>query len=62
MQVNRGKFHKYLGMTLYYSMVGQLNITMLDYINEILDTFDRAYPTGGSTKSSSAVDFLFKID
>ena len=49
-------------MTLYYSMVGQLNITMLDYINKILDTFDRAYPTGGSTKSSSALDIRFKVE
>ena len=33
MKVNRGKVHKYLGMTLYYSTVGQVKITMLAYMN-----------------------------
>ena len=41
MQVKREKFHKYLGMTLDYSKFGQVKITMLDYINEILDRFDK---------------------
>ena len=46
MRVNNGKVHNCIGMTL----VGQVNITMLDYIDEILDDFDKAGPTGGSTK------------
>ena len=29
MQVNRGKVHKYLGMTLDYTTVGKVKITML---------------------------------
>ena len=37
-------------MTLDYYIVGQVKITMLDYIDEILDTFDKAYPTGSGTK------------
>ena len=40
MKSNPGKFHKYLGMTLDYTKVGQVRITMLKYIYEILDTFD----------------------
>ena len=58
MQVNCGKVHKYLGMTLDFTTVGQVKITMLDYIDEILDTFDKADPTGGNTKSSAALDIL----
>ena len=50
MQVNCGKVHKYLGMTLDYSKVGQVNITMFKYIIKILDVFDIDYPTGGGTK------------
>ena len=33
MQANRRKVHKYLGMKLDYSTVGQFKITMLDYID-----------------------------
>ena len=62
MQVIRGKLHKYLGMKLDYFTVGQVNITMLDYIYEILDTFDKADPTGGSTKSSAAPAIIVKVD
>jgi hypothetical protein len=42
MTVSRGKIHKYLGTTLYYSVPGQVKITMLDYVNEILAAFDKA--------------------
>jgi hypothetical protein len=41
MTVSRGKIHKYLGMTLDYSVPGQVKITMLDYVNEILAAFDK---------------------
>jgi hypothetical protein len=40
MTVSRGKSHKYLGMTLDYSATGQVKITMFDYIEEILSTFE----------------------
>ena len=39
MQVNWGKVHKYLGMILDYFTVGQVKITMLYYINGIIDDF-----------------------
>jgi hypothetical protein len=42
MKVSRGKIHKYLGMTLYYSVPGQVKITILDYVDEILAVFDKA--------------------
>ena len=60
--MNHGKFQKYLGMILYYTTVGQVKITMFDYIDEILDIFDKSDPTGGGTKSSAAPAILFKFD
>jgi hypothetical protein len=62
MTVSRGRVHKYLRMTLDYTIHGQVNISMLDYINEIIDAFDKAEPKGGGTKSSAAPDNLFKVD
>jgi hypothetical protein len=49
MTLSRGKIHKYLGMTLDYSVPGQVKITMLDYVDEILAAFDKAEPKGGGT-------------
>jgi hypothetical protein len=62
MTVSRGKIHKYLGMTLDYTVCGQVKITMFDYIDEILTAFDKAEAKGGGTKTSAAPDSLFKVD
>jgi hypothetical protein len=62
MTVRRGKLHKYLVMTLDYSVRGQVKIKMLKYVNEILTAFDKAEPKGGGTKTSAAPDSLFKVD
>jgi hypothetical protein len=62
MTVSRGKVHKYLGMTLDYTVSGQVKITMTGYIDEILSAFDEADPKGRGTKSSAASENLFKID
>jgi hypothetical protein len=62
MTVIRGKIHKYLGMTLDYTVRGQVKITMFDYIDEILTAFDKAEPKGGCTKTSSAPVILFRVD
>jgi hypothetical protein len=62
MTVGRGKIHKYLGMTLDCSVSGQVKITMLDYVNEILAAFDKAEPKVGGTKTSAAPDGMFKVD
>jgi hypothetical protein len=62
MIVSRGKIHKYLGITLDYSVPGQVIFTMLDYVDEILAVFDKAEPKGGGTKTSAAPDSLFKVD
>ena len=60
--MNCGKVHKYLGMTLDYSTVGQVKITMLDYIDEIINTFDTSYPPGGGNSSSDALANILKVD
>jgi hypothetical protein len=62
MMVSRGKVHKYLGMTLDYTTRGQVKITMIDYVEEILTAFDKADPKGGGTKTSAAPETLFKSD
>ena len=62
MAVSRGRVHKYLGMTLDYTVHGQVKITMQDYVDKILTAFEKAEPKGGGTKSSAAPETLFKVD
>jgi hypothetical protein len=62
MTVSRGRVHKYLGMTLDYTVHGQMNISIFDYVNEIINAFDKTEPKGGGTKSSAAPDDLFKVN
>jgi hypothetical protein len=62
MAVSRGKVHKYLGMTLDYRVRGQVSITMLDYVEEILTAFEKAEPSGTGTKSSAAPENLFVVN
>jgi hypothetical protein len=47
MKVSRGKVHKYLGMTLDFKGRGLVKISMFEYVEEILDTFDKAGGTEG---------------
>jgi hypothetical protein len=62
MTVSRGKVHTYLGMTIDYTTRGEVKITMLEFVDEIIAAFDKADPTGGGTKSSVALENLFKVD
>jgi hypothetical protein len=62
MTVSRGKINKYLGMTFDYRIPGQVKITMLDYVDEIIAAFDKAEPKGVGTRTSAAPDSLFKFD
>jgi hypothetical protein len=39
--VSRGKIHKYLEMTLDYTVYGQVKITMFDYVDGIITAFDK---------------------
>jgi hypothetical protein len=60
--VSRGKIHKYLRMTLDYTVCGQVKITMINYVDEILTAFDKADPNGNDTKTSAASKNLFRIN
>jgi hypothetical protein len=42
MTVSRGKLHKYLGMTLDYTVRGQVKIAMFDCVDKIITAFDKA--------------------
>ena len=62
MTVSRGKVHKYLGMTLDYTVRGQVQITMIYFLDKVLIAFDKADPKGVETKTSAAPENLFKVD
>ena len=62
MVVSRGKIHKYLGMTLDYTVPGQVKISMFDYVDEILTAFDKAERRGAGSKSTAAPDNLFTVN
>ena len=62
MTVSRCKDHKYLGMTLDYTVCGQVQITMIDFLEKVLIAFKKAEPKGGGTKTSAAPEILFKVD
>ena len=62
MAVSRGKVHTYLGMALDYTTRGQVKVTMLDHIEDLIVAFEKAEPKGGGTKTSAAPENLFKID
>jgi hypothetical protein len=62
MVVSRGKIHKYLGMKLDYTVRGQVQISMFEYVDEILTAFNKAEPNGAGTKSSAAPDNLFTVN
>ena len=62
MAVSRGKVHKYLGMTLDYTVRGKVQITIIDSLDKVLIAFDKAEPKGGITKTSAALESLFKVN
>ena len=62
MTVSRCKDHKYLGMTLDYTVCGQVQITMIDFLDKFLIAFEEAEPKGGGTKTRAAPETLFKVD
>ena len=60
--VSRGKVKKYLGINLDYTVRGQVHITMIDFLDEVLIAFDKAEPKGIGIKTSAAGENLFKVD
>jgi hypothetical protein len=61
MKVCRGKVHEYIGMTLDSTVSGQVKVTMLPYVEEIVDDFTEQ---SGDLKTATtpAAEHLFKID
>ena len=41
MQITRGKKLEYLGMTLDFNIPGELKITMISYVKEIVELFSQ---------------------
>ena len=49
-------------MTLDYTVCGKVQITVIDFLDEVLISFDKAEPKGGGTMISAAPENLFKVD
>ena len=60
MKINRGKIHEYIGMTLDFSISGEVKITMTPYIREVIEDFSK-YDPGSKTACTPAADHLFKV-
>ena len=58
MSIKRVKVHKYLGMTIDYSLPGKVILPMIDYIGNMLDDIPEVIKRGSSTP---AAHHLFKI-
>jgi hypothetical protein len=71
MKVARGKVIKYLGMTLDFATAKVVNVTMIDYIDEIIKTWNRAckefdngfeFVANCKRIATAAPEDLFKVD
>ena len=62
MTVIRSKIHKYLGMTLDYTVRGQVHITVVDFLDKVLIAFYKAEPKGGGTNKIAAPENIFKLE
>ena len=74
MKVQHGKVHKYLGMTLDFTTKHQVRISMVDYVKEIIQTWDAAESKhtdgftkvqskrGQKSKTTAAPDDLFRVN
>ena len=61
MLISRGKFHDYLGMKLDFLKQGEVVITMILYIQEMIEVFNQADKSGKISKTPAA-DNLFEVD
>lgn len=74
MKVNRGKVHKYLGMTLDFTKKHQVKIPMVEHVEDITLAWDKAaslhddgfitvkLKCGKKLKTTAAPEDLFKVD
>ena len=42
MKVRRGKIHEYLGMLMDFTTKGEVHITMLKHLDDVVETFEKA--------------------
>ena len=71
MKVARAKVHKYLGMTLDFTTPKIVKVTMLEYVDEIIESWDKACSelndrykvvSGRKRIATAAPDDLFRVD
>ena len=71
MKVARGKVHTYVGMTLDFTTSKIVKVTMFEYIDEIVQAWDKACSeledgykevSGRKRIATAATDDLFKVD
>lgn len=62
MTVHRGKVHIYLGMTLDFSVKGQVKVSMFDHIDSILAEFFKSVPKDDGIKVTATPKDLFVVD
>ena len=60
MTITHGKIHDYLGMQLDFSMPGEVKVTMIPYVKEIVTLFEQ-YDNSTKTAKTPASEFLFKM-
>ena len=61
MSVIQGKVHQYLVTTVDYTFCGQVRITILGYIEDILTNINKVDPKGKGTKSRAATNNIFVV-
>jgi hypothetical protein len=57
--ITRGKIHEYLGMTIDYSSLGKVRITMLQYIRDMLEEMPEEWTGEAATP---AANHLFEVN
>jgi hypothetical protein len=62
MKICQGKIYDYLGMRLDFTVPGQVRITMIPYVNEILNQFSEYDNSALSTAATPAAKHLFKVN
>ena len=62
MKLCRGKIHDYLGMNLDYTIKGEVKITMIAYIKEMIPDFREHDPNPDKKANTPSEEFIFKVD
>ena len=60
MMITHGKIQDYLSMQLDFSMPGEVKVTMIPYVKEIVTLFEQ-YDNSTKTAKTPASEFLFKM-